>query len=151
MYNFQITALCISLLYVRCSEITFLRKSQPHRACLSPDKAAYIFSIHLGFYCGEYNTQQETVYHIWSACPSFFQLTVLFISLQGQVSWRGGDRGGIPGLCSPAFPHPSSIFPQHFWEENPYYIPGAMWVQKESHLQEQRSNECFRLLSSWYS
>ena len=34
----------------------------------------------VGFYCGEYNTQQETVYHIWSAGPSFFQLMVLFIS-----------------------------------------------------------------------
>lgn len=85
MDNFQITALCISSLFVRCSEITFLRKSRPQGARLSPHKAAYIFSICMGSYCGEYNTQQETVYHIWSAGPSFFQLTVLFIPWQRQV------------------------------------------------------------------
>lgn len=124
MYNFQITALCISFLYARCGKITFLRQSRPHRACLPPDKAAYIFSIHLGFHCGEYNTQRDTVYHIWSVCPSYFQLTVLFISFAGTgFMEQCGGRGSIPGLCSAAFPCPSSIFPQHFWEENPILHP----------------------------
>lgn len=127
MYNFQITALCISLLYARCSEITFLRKSQPHRACLSPDKAAHIFSIHLGFYCGKYNTQQETVYHIWSACPSFFQLTVLFICkdrFHGGVGWGEVFLGFA---AQPACTHPPSF----------YNIPG-----KKTHTTSPGQCEC---------
>lgn len=85
MHDFQMTALRVPLLYAPCSSITFLRKSRPHRARSFPHKAADIFSIRLGFYCGEDNTQQETVYHIWLAGPSLFQLTVLFISWQRQV------------------------------------------------------------------
>lgn len=38
-----------------------------------------------------------------------------------------GVGGAIPGLCGPAFLHPSSIFSQHSWEENPTLHPWATW------------------------
>lgn len=137
MYNFQITALWISLLYARCSEITFLRKSWPHSACLSPHKAAHIFSIHLGFYCGKYNTQQETVYHIWSARPSFFQLTVLLISLKGQVSWRGGGGERHSWALQASLPVPIFHLPTTLPGRKSHTSLGQCGGKKGSHLLEQ--------------
>lgn len=144
MYNFQITALCISFLYARCGKITFLRQSRPHRACLPPDKAAYIFSIHLGFHCGEYNTQRDTVYHIWSVCPSYFQLTVLFISFAGTGFMEQGGGAFLGFAVQPCRAHPPSSH-NIFGKKTPYCIPGTMWVQKGSQLLGQRSNEIFRV------
>lgn len=118
------------------------QKSRPHRACLFPHQAAYIFSICLGFYRGEYNTQLETVYHIWSAGPSFFQLTVLFILWRRQVGQRVASQGfavqlpcthpsllhNIPGKKIPGYnPRQSGCkMGAIFWSDDPVSVSGLL-------------------------
>lgn len=107
-------------------------------ACLLTKLHTFLASA--GGFIVESTIHSKRQFIIFGGLPLIFPADS-FIYFVAKTNSMGG-WGGIPGLCSPAFLHPSSIFSQHSWEENPTPSLGNL---------EQQSGECFRASAPWYS
>lgn len=92
-------------------------------ACLLTKLHTFLASA--GGFIVESTIHSKRQFIIFGGLPLIFPADS-FIYFVAKTNSMGG-WGGIPGLCSPAFLHPSSIFSQHSWEENPTPHPWATW------------------------